>query len=303
MAERGILRNHARTSHADYVVKELHDRAEIRELLLPRVEYTAYALGQLEPGLFERSRWFRAHGDTGSGLVLHSRGGLGDAMFVSGDPGAVGAILSIQPGPGQTYATCQPQHVDELRRVYRLANTKPMIRMGVTPATFRPVESGTVIPLTGLDIRRINQLYSTEGGSSYYAAEHIEGGVYKGVVVGGRLAAVAGTHVVSRQEQVAVVGNVFTDPRHRGQGFATACTSAVTAQLLEHCTNVVLTVDPDNSPAVAAYRRLGYQEVCQLVEASATRRDMFGFWVSVRRLRAAIAGRSYDGAFVTLRHR
>ncbi len=303
MAEREVRWEATAHSRADYVVQELRDVDEIRSLLRPGVEYTAYALGQLEPGLFERTRWFRAHGDTGTGLVLHSQGGLGDATFVLGDPGAVAAILSLQPGPPQTYATCQPQHIDALKAVYQLANTKPMIRMGVTSATFAPVVSAGITPITGLDIRRLNRLYAAEGGASYYAPEHIDSGVYRGVLREGRLIAVAGTHVVSNQERVAVVGNVFTHPAYRGHGLATATTSAVTAQLLEQCDNVVLTVDPDNAPAVTAYRRLGYREICQLIEASATRRDNFGAGVAFRRLRAAIRGRRYDGAFVTLHGR
>lgn len=284
----------------DFVVEPLRDPAHIRELLQPRVEYTAYALGQLEPPLFARTRWFWARGTTGTGLVLHSRGGLGDATFVMGDPDAVSAILSIQPGNAHTYATCQPQHLDGLKQVYRLANQQPMIRMSVTSNEFQGASRVPTVPLSGVDIRRINSLYGSEGGPSYYIPEHIDAGVYRGVVMEGRLVAIAGTHVVSRQEQVAVVGNVFTHPAYRGHGFATAATSAVTAELLNYCRTVVLTVDPHNTPAVNAYQRLGYREVCQLVEASAARKDPSGLGSTMRRWRAAIRGRKYDGFFVTL---
>ncbi len=284
----------------DFVVQPLRDAARIRELLVPRVEYTAYALGQLEPALFARTRWFWARGATGTGLVLHSRGGLGDATFVMGDPDAVAAILLIQPGSAHTYATCQPQHLDTLKQVYRLANQQPMIRMSVTADQFEAAEAVATTPLSGVDIRRINSLYGSEGGPSYYVPEHIDAGVYRGVVNEGRLVAIAGTHVVSRQERVAVVGNVFTHPAYRGHGFATAATSAVTEALLAHCDTVVLTVDPRNAPAVAAYHRLGYREVCQLVEASAARKDPSGLASALRRWRAAIRGRRYDGFFVTL---
>ncbi len=284
----------------DFVVQPLRDPAHIRELLQPRVEYTAYALGQLEPPLFARTRWFWARGTSGTGLVLHSRGGLGDATFVMGDPDAVAAILSIQPGNAHTYATCQPQHLDGLKQVYRLANQQPMIRMSVTSNEFQGASRVPTVPLSGVDIRRINSLYGSEGGPSYYIPEHIDAGVYRGVVMEGRLVAIAGTHVVSRQEQVAVVGNVFTHPAYRGHGFATAATSAVTAELLNYCRTVVLTVDPHNTPAVAAYQRLGYREVCQLVEASAARKDPSGLGSTMRRWRAAIRGRKYDGFFVTL---
>ncbi|MBA4179692.1 MAG: hypothetical protein C0506_03805 [Anaerolinea sp.] len=303
MAEREVRWQGTAERRLDFLVQPLRDVSAIRALLLPRVEYTAYAMGQLEPSLFPRTRWFWARGSSGTGLVLHSRGGLGDATFVMGDPDAVAAILSIHPGTAQTYATCQPQHIEALRRVYRLASQQPMIRMSVTAARFTPVSNPRAIPLSGVDIRRINALYSSEGGPSYYVPEHIDSGVYRGVVAEGRLVAVAGTHVVSRQEGVAVVGNVFTHPGYRGRGYATAATSAVTEALLNYCNHIVLTVDPDNSPAVAAYARLGYHEACQLVEASAVRKDPSGFASTVRRWRAAIRGRKYDGSFVTLNGR
>ncbi len=301
MAENEMRWEGAVRRHHDYVVQQLRDPVRIREMLKPRIDYTAYALGQLEPGLVERTHWYRAWGESGSGLVLHSKGGLGDATFVMGDPDAVAAILTIHPGPSHTYVTCQPQHVDSLKRVFRLATQQTMIRMSVNATAFAPFSNIPAVPMTGLDIRRVNALYSSEGGPSYYVSEHLEKGVYRGIVVDGRLVAVAGTHVVSPQEGVAVVGNVFTHPAYRGHGYATAATSAVTETLLAYCSTVVLTVDPSNRPAVAAYERIGYRESCQLVEASAARRDPLGLFAALRRVRASIRGRKYDGSFVTLR--
>jgi ribosomal protein S18 acetylase RimI-like enzyme len=57
-----------------------------------------------------------------------------------------------------------------------------------------------------------------------------------------------------------VVGNVLTHVEHRGRGYATAVTGAVTEELLRTCEYVVLNVRSDNPPALQAYRRLGYQE-------------------------------------------
>ena len=78
--------------------------------------------------------------------------------------------------------------------------------------------------------------------------------------VNGRLVAAAGTHVVSPTARLAVVGNVLTHIDYRGRGFATAVTSAVTAELLRSCDQVVLNVRSDNPPAINAYRRLGLPE-------------------------------------------
>jgi ribosomal protein S18 acetylase RimI-like enzyme len=50
-------------------------------------------------------------------------------------------------------------------------------------------------------------------------------------------------------------------------------------------------VDPNNTPAINAYRRLGYAEVCRLVEAPVTRRDLFGFGPAMHRMAARWNGR------------
>ena len=49
----------------EYLVRTLRGRDAIRERLRPQREHSAYALAQLEPGLFERTRWFEAEGPGG----------------------------------------------------------------------------------------------------------------------------------------------------------------------------------------------------------------------------------------------
>ena len=120
---------------------------------------------------------------------------------------------------------------------------------------------------------------------------HLEDGVYYGVYIGRTLASIAGTHVVSRTEGIAVVGNVFTHPNHRGRGLATVTTSAVTADLLSGCEQVVLTVESKNAPALAIYTKLGYQAVCSLHETPMLRKDPVGIGAFMRRSLAVWRGR------------
>jgi RimJ/RimL family protein N-acetyltransferase len=109
------------------------------------------------------------------------------------------------------------------------------------------------------DIGDLNRLYQL-GFASWLPSSSIADGVYYGIHAGGRLVAAAGTHVVSRNARLAVVGNVLTHVDFRGRGYATAVTGAVTAELLRTCDQVVLNVRSDNPPAIAAYHRLGYAE-------------------------------------------
>ncbi len=284
-----------------YLVQPEHDAGVIRETLGSRRVYAAYALGQLDPGLIGLTEWWTAKGDSGRALVLFGKGGLGEAMFCMGETEAVDAILRLHQGPRVTYATFQPEHLPAIKRWFIPAAETMMSRMVVTEQTFRPLPSSPTRPVRRLrdpDVRALNRLYGAEGGATYYNSAHVREGVYYGVTIDGELVAVAGTHVVGRSERIAVVGNVFTHPGHRGRGFAQAVTSAVTEALLRDCREVVLTVDPANLPAVRAYKRLGYEHACYLMEGAAVRKDPTGLVSFIRRRLAARRGRRHGGEMV-----
>jgi ribosomal protein S18 acetylase RimI-like enzyme len=282
-----------KTAHrlwTEYSIRKLADRDHIRAILETRRPYAAYALGQLEPDLFRQTEWWQSRSGTREGLVLHSRGGLGHATFTMGESGAIDTLLQIHPGTRSTFLTCEPSHLATVLAHYELDHRQVMIRMQVSRETFAK-RDGLVRRLGGGDAREINRLYRIEGVPSWYSPRQIDDAVYFGAEVDGRLVAVAGTHVISTASAIAVVGNVYTHPRHRGAGLAQTVTSAVTAYLLERCNDVVLSVDPTNQPAVAAYKRLGYVEVARLIEGAAIRRDALGLETLARRTLARVRGR------------
>lgn len=298
--ERHMTTATARSRTAEtYIVRRLGDREAIRRLLEPHQAYAAYALGQLEPRLFPRSRWWLAEDEAGWALLLHSRGGLGNALFAMGEAAPLKALLCLHPGPRYAFATCQAEHLEVLRGYFVLSQEQPLLRMKVTADAFQAPQ-GETQRLRGRDAGLINRLYRTEGGPASYTARQVEESVYFGAYAGGRLVAVAGTHAVSPTHGVAVVGNVYTHPRYRDQGLGALVTGAVTAAVLNACPLVVLSVDPENRAAVRAYQRLGYREECRLIEASVTRQDILGLSSLVRRLAAALRGRGAGGALVRL---
>jgi RimJ/RimL family protein N-acetyltransferase len=286
-----------------YQIEELDEPASIRRVLEARRGYAAYALGQLDPKLFALVRCWQAKGSTGQALVLFSGGGLGDALFAMGEQGALAALLRLHRGPRHNYATCQPEHLPVLRRYFLISHEQPMLRMAVTAERFQaagpPPLGISVRRLLGPEVRTLNQLYSSEGAPAYYTAAHLREGVYYGVYQQERLLSVAGTHVVSYAISVAVVGNVFTHPAERGRGYARLATGAATEELLRSCRDVVLTVDPNNRPAVQAYRRLGYVDECQLIEAAVIRKDLIGAESWLARAIARYRGRRQGIELVT----
>jgi len=298
MADRPLPRQAAARAYNEYLVRPIRDREEIRSQLQPQRPYSAYALGQLQPHLFARSSWWSARGAGGQALVLHSGGGLGNALFAQGTVDAVDAALRLHPGPRYTFLTCELHHLETIRRHYELPDHQAVLRMLVDRETFRDVP-GEVRRLSGRDVREINRLYRADGTPAFYTAQNIDNAAYFGSFEGGRLVAVAGTHVISYADEIAVAGNVFVHPKYRERGLSKLVTGAVTRELLRSCRDVVLSVDPRNTAAVRAYQRLGFREVGKLIEGAATRRDL-GLIAFARRRIAAARGRRYNAELVRI---
>lgn len=285
---------------SEFLVRAVDDRETLRRMLLPAAPYTAYALGQLEPWLFPLSRWWVAKGAVGWGLIMHSAGGLGNALLTLGEETAVEAALSLHPGPRQTFATAQVRHADVLHRHFHVAQDAVMMRMVVGSGDFTACP-GPVRRLSGGDAGAVNRLYRSDGASSFYSPHQLEDAIYYGIFDDGQLVSIAGTHVVSPTYGVAVVGNVYTRPSHRGLRYATMTTSAVTEALLAECRQVVLSVDPDNEPAVRAYQALGYREESRLLETAAVCKPTSTAAATARRVTAGLRGRRYGAELVRVR--
>ena len=96
-------------AHPIYNIERLTDRSAIRAILRTDASYTAYALAQLDPALFRLAEWYLATGNQAHALIVHSRGGLGRALFALGDPGAVEALLGLHPGPRFSFGSFRPE--------------------------------------------------------------------------------------------------------------------------------------------------------------------------------------------------
>ena len=275
-----------------YCIRQVGDRRELGGMMAADRPLAAYALGNLERSPFSSTDFFVGDGPAGRGIVMHSHG-RGLTTITLGASEAVAAILSIHPGARRSYlSTATPEQMPTLRRVLHVSNELPMRRMSTTSDSFR-ARSGGVRRLTGSDARRLNQLYASGHGPAFYQAATIDQTVYYGVFEGPRLVAAAGSHVIAPGSGIAVLGNVFTHPSYRGLGLATLTTSAVTSALLDRdCPEIVLSVDPCNTPAVRAYLGLGYAFGSDVVEARVRRRDWFGIRPMLERRAAAHRGRA-----------
>jgi len=252
------------------VARTTVDRAILRGFLERDRLLAAYAICDLDDREFGRTKWGIATiGEHVVAAGVEYSGPTPQPMFLMGRNDGIAAILRDVLRPRAAYVAVASSAVATIAQLYRVEPGPPMIRMHVDRRTFQPHPAGVerVLPV---EVGELNRLYQL-GFAAWLPASAIAEGVYFGIRSGGRLVAAAGTHVVSREGRIGVVGNVMTHADHRNRGYAKAVTSAVTAELLRQCDDVVLNVRSDNPPAIAAYRGLGYVEHCRFEERLARR--------------------------------
>jgi GNAT superfamily N-acetyltransferase len=231
--------------------------------------YAAYAIGDLEPGLFDQSTWAIAErGGQLHALALHFRGLKLPALFLMGDVEGVRVILESALRPGPAYLSCRREHLPIVDDFYVWNEPLAMWRMVLKPERFQAVP-GDCMRLTLDHSDQLTELY-THGGGGGFSVAQVEHGIFHGLCVDSQLVAVAGTHLVSASYSVAAVGNVFTHPDYRGQGYATVTTSAVVSELV-NCgiRDIILNVGQSNAAAIHIYEKLGFDHHCAFFEGHA----------------------------------
>ena len=247
------------------------DRELLRDFLERDRLFAAYAICDLDEREFARTRWAAARqGSEVVALGVEYAGSSPQPLFVIGSDAGIQAVLRDVLRPRLAHIAALPASLPAVARRYHLDPGPQMVRMGLTKDRFRPADDLGVERLSPSDTPDLNRLYRL-GFGSWLPAQSVAEGVYYGLRIHGHLVAAAGTHIVSRDARLAVVGNVMTAAEYRGRGYAKAVTAAVTAELLGFCDDVVLNVRADNPPALNAYRRIGYLEHIRYEERLARR--------------------------------
>ncbi len=258
-------------------VRPLTDLDVIRAFLETDRTWTAYALGDLDPGLRRWCEWVGAEDDHGlRALALLFKGFDPPTLLTIGDAQSIALILGLALRAPRVYLNVREEHMPAVRAHYRIESLEPMWRMALDPREFRPAPGRSVARLGPDDLPAVEALYADGApvGQSpdFFSASMLEQGVFYGVWEAGALVSVAGTHLVSMQESVGAVGNVYTRRDRRGRGLATAVTSAVTAELVRlGLRTIALNVNQENAAAIRIYERLGYKKYCAFVEGLAAR--------------------------------
>lgn len=253
-----------------HAIVELVDDDRILRFLERDRLWSAYGICDLEPPHRTSARYLASLVDGQPvAMVLVFAPPSFTALLSFGDWQGVERIVATATDlPVRADLVVRSEHVTAFQRRYTVTDLRTMHRMTITPQALRLLPPDPRVErLMAADWPALLRLYDDWAGRIFGPAMP-EGGIYFGVRQGNELIAVANTHATSYTHSIATVGGVFTREEYRGQGLATATTAAVTQALAQAgIRDIVLNVQTDNRPAVAAYRRIGYTPYLDYCEA------------------------------------
>ena len=243
----------------------LSDKDTIRSILRRDPGWCVYALGDLSFEMFPKTEWFTPD----LTMVLRDYGTC--ILFAMGAGSVRDALDGIT---SEVHLQVRDDALDEIARHASVEKCLEMRRMVWTRRRDQPRDDRAT-RLGDADVAALAALYhdgdSAGESPDFFYPAMVNRGVFFGVYEDRALVAAAGTHLVSRDEGAAAIGNIYTRRDRRGRGLARSVTSAVMHELAGIET-VGLNVRADNAAAIALYESLGFAIHCPFFEAVAVRR-------------------------------
>ena len=238
----------------------ISDKNTIRAILRRDPAWCVYALGDLSPEMFAKTEWFTPD----LSLVLKD---YGTSILFAMGAGSVQEALEHVIWP--VHLQVQADALEAVARHAKVDQVKTMRRMTWTWDRRLPRETGAV-RLGDADISALERLYA-DGESSgespdFFYPAMVARGVFFGVYEDDDLVAAAGTHLLSRHEGAAAIGNIYTRRDRRGRGLGRIVTASVMRELADVET-VGLNVRAGNAAAIQLYESLGFTQHCPFYEA------------------------------------
>jgi len=255
-------------------VVELGDREEIAAFLRRNARAHIYELGDLDDFDWPYTRWFgwERDGRLEQIALLYTEPAVPVLIAIAEEPrGAMADMLrTVRDSlPPVLYVHATAPLLDTFMERYTVESAEPHLKLALGHTDLLPSFAAPVEILGTADLEELQAFYSAAYPGTWFVPRMLATGRYVGIRQNGRLVCVAGVHVHSPTWRVAALGNVATLPELRGQGLARgACAALCLLLLADGIETIALNVRADNTAAMAAYTRLGFESVAAYTEAS-----------------------------------
>lgn len=242
-------------------LEETRDKAAIERELAGDPIRALYHLGDLDEYYFRKCRWFFVRDGENVITVVLLYESWGIALLPLGDSSGLQFFLDRHDDklPDRFYGTWMPEHDDVISQCYSIPKKQKMYRMVMTRDEFSPQPpDDRVVCLDESHSDAVCTLLESYP-ENFFEEYQLSTGFYRGILGDGKVLSMAGVHTTNRERKVTAIGNIVTDEAYRGQGLATAVTSALVSDLLVDHDLVGLNVNRENLAAIRVYERLGFR--------------------------------------------
>lgn len=233
----------------------------------------AYHIGDLDDFYFENCQWAVKYGEGPfiKETVLIYYGLETPSVIAFGRTELFGSLLEslLDILPGKFFGHYQKPSADIFKQRYVEQSLGTHLKMRLDhPERLSEysVDDPSIVRLEGSQESAIRELYAKSYPGNYFDPHMLATGKYVGWFESGRLVAVAGVHANSDEYEIAVLGNITTDPGFRGKRLATRLTGVLCRELIDEKKLVCLNVKSDNGPAIRCYENLGFVKVHEYEE-------------------------------------
>jgi hypothetical protein len=240
-------------------VVEIQDRDLLLSHLAKDRVGCAYPLGYLDEAYAPWCQWWGVVAPESEDirlLLLLYTGLSVPVVLVAGDAAAAPELLEALYNalPDRFYAHLPQPHVAPFGGFYDTRQLVPMLRMSLERARYTIQEVDPfVVRLGHRDTAEIVKLYE-HYPDNLFEPYQLESGLYFGMHrrSGGQLISIAGVHVVSKANDVAIVGNVVTHPKYRRNALATRVVARLLNETFESVSLAAVNVPEGNAVRLPA---------------------------------------------------
>jgi ribosomal protein S18 acetylase RimI-like enzyme len=249
----------------------LQDKKEIIRFLRKNVYLHIYGIGDLDDFFWPYTTWYglKSAGKLEAVALLYAGLELPVLLALSENAEPMLELVeSIVPQlPATFYAHLSPGLETVFLDRFSLEPHGRHYKMAlVDPGTVSTVDCAAAIRLGNHVSEEVRRFYDQSFPGHWFDTRMLNTGQYFGLREKGELVSVAGIHVYSPEYNAAALGNIATDPDHRGKGYGTLVTARVCRSLLQDVTHIGLNVNSDNAAALSCYNKLGFETVAEYGE-------------------------------------
>jgi predicted GNAT family acetyltransferase len=246
-------------------IHQIKDKSSIQKFLLQDPYLHIYEMGDLQDKLFKHITWHAAleKGEIKAlGMLYMTREPL---FFLLEDKNhdAAKALAENIAGilPEKAYCHLSKGLSAILGKTHDVEMMGNFLKMKLTGDIL--VDQSIRYPeytyrMNTKDFEIINEYLKKVNPKAFFVHGMLDYGKYFCIRKNNEIISMAGVHLYSEEYGIAAIGNIVTDEKYRGRGFAKSVTASLCRDIWGRVKYIGLNVRSDNTAAIRAYERIGF---------------------------------------------